>query len=121
MAVLNGEALPVVEVVPKSGFYDYEAKYTLGATEYFCPADLSEEMTKKLQAYSLQICRRMGCEGVARADFIISEDQIPYFLEVNTLPGMTSTSLVPKSALASGISFEELVEKILLSARLKIE
>lgn len=121
VAVLNGEPLPIVEVVPKSGFYDFDSKYTAGATQYFCPADLPAEITQKLQTYARRLYRRIGCEGVARADFIISSQQIPYFLEINTLPGMTSTSLVPKSAAAAGIPFADLVEKILLSARLKIQ
>lgn len=121
VGVLGQEALPVLEVVPKKGFYDYEAKYTPGATEYFCPADISPELTERLQADSLKICEQLGCEGIARTDFILSDEGIPYFLEVNTLPGMTGTSLVPKAAKVAGISFEDLVEKILVSARLKIE
>lgn len=121
VAVLNGEALPIVEVVPKSGFYDFSSKYTPGATQYFCPADLPTAMTEQLQAYAKRLYRRIGCEGVARADFIISPEQVPYFLEINTLPGMTATSLVPKAAAAAGISFADLVEKILLSARLKVQ
>lgn len=120
VSVLNGEALPIVEVVPKSGFYDYEAKYTAGASQYFCPADLPPKITQAMQDQSQRICARLGCEGVARVDFMLSRDETPYFLEVNTLPGMTGTSLVPKAAKAAGISFEDLVEKILVSARLKI-
>lgn len=121
VGVLNQKALPVLEVIPKSGFYDFEAKYTPGATEYICPAEISSELTQKLQDFAKKVCYRLGCEGVSRADFIISEDQVPYFLEVNTLPGMTSTSLVPKAAQVAGISFEDLVEQILQSARLKVE
>jgi D-alanine-D-alanine ligase len=121
VAVLNGEALPIVEVVPKSGFYDFEAKYTKGATQYFCPADLPAELSSQLQNLAKRLCRRIGCEGVARADFIISAENVPYFLEVNTLPGMTALSLVPKAAAAAGLSFEDLVEKILLSARIKVQ
>jgi D-alanine-D-alanine ligase len=121
VSVLNGEPLPIVEIVPKSGFYDYQAKYTVGASQYFCPADLPNNVTKSLQEQSQQICARLGCEGAARVDFILSKDETPFFLEVNTLPGMTNTSLVPKAAKAAGISFEDLVEKILLSARLKVQ
>lgn len=120
VAVLNGEALPIVEVVPKSGFYDFDSKYTPGATQYFCPADLPASLTAELQSYAKRLYRRVGCEGVARADFIISPEGVPYFLEINTLPGMTATSLVPKAAAAAGISFPDLVEKILLSARVKV-
>lgn len=119
--VLNQEPLPVLEVVPKSGFYDYASKYTAGATTYICPAEIGEAATKLVQDYAKRIYRRIGCEGVARADFIIGEDQVPYFLEINTLPGMTATSLVPKSAAATGMSFENLVEKILATARVKIQ
>ncbi|MFO1463963.1 MAG: D-alanine--D-alanine ligase [bacterium] len=119
--VLNQEPLPVLEVVPKSGFYDYASKYTPGATTYICPAQLSEETTRLVQDYSKRLYRRIGCEGAARADFIIGEDGVPYFLEINTLPGMTATSLVPKSAAAAGISFEDLVEKILFTARVKVQ
>jgi D-alanine-D-alanine ligase len=119
--ILNQEALPLLEVIPKSGFYDYASKYTSGATTYICPAEIGEAATQQVQEYSKRIYRRIGCEGVARADFIIGEDQVPYFLEINTLPGMTATSLVPKSAAATGISFGDLVEKILSTARVKVQ
>jgi D-alanine-D-alanine ligase-like ATP-grasp enzyme len=82
---------------------------------------LNELLTKRIQDYGRRIYRRVGCEGVARADFIIQEGEKPYFLEINTLPGMTATSLVPKAAAAAGISFADLVEKILNTARLKIQ
>ncbi len=121
VAVLNQEPLPIVEVVTKSGFYDFEAKYQSSDTQYFCPADLPEPITKRLQEDAVRLCDRMGCEGVARADFILNEAEDAYFLEVNTLPGMTASSLVPKAAKAAGISFAELVEKILASARVKIQ
>lgn len=121
VAVLNHEALPIVEVRPKSGFYDFDSKYTAGATEYLCPAPLDEVLTKRLQDYARRVYRRIGCEGVARADFMIPEGDRPGFLEINTLPGMTNTSLVPKAAKAAGIGFEELVERILNTARLKIQ
>lgn len=120
VGIVDKEALPVLEVVPKNGFYDFEAKYTPGATEYFCPADLPAGLSRTLQDQALTIYHQLGCEGVGRVDFIVFEEKIPYFLEINTLPGMTSTSLVPKAAKAAGISFEDLVEKILISARLKI-
>ncbi len=121
VGILNGEALPVLEVIPKSGFYDYNSKYTVGATQYICPAEISDEVAKQLQIYTVRLFRRMGCEGVARADFILASDKTPYFLEINTLPGMTNTSLVPKAAAVAGVSFPDLVEKILWSARLKIQ
>lgn len=121
VTVLNGKALAIVEVVPKSGFYDFSSKYTAGATEYFCPADLPPNLTQKLQKCAEKIYQRFGCEGVARADFIIAADQTCYFLEINSLPGMTATSLAPKAAAATGMSFEALVEAILFTARLKIQ
>ena len=119
--VLNQEALPVLEVVPKNGFYDYQSKYTPGATTYTCPAQIPDDWTRRVQDDAKRIYRRLGCEGVARADFIFDSAGTPYFLEINTLPGMTGTSLVPKSAAVAGINFGELVEKILDSARLKIQ
>lgn len=119
--VLNQEALPVLEVVPKNGFYDYQSKYTPGATTYTCPAQIPEAWTRRVQEDAKRIYRRLGCEGVARADFIFDADGTPYFLEINTLPGMTGTSLVPKSAAVAGMNFGELVEKILDTARLKIQ
>ena len=118
VAILNGKPLPIIEVVPQSGFYDFEAKYTQGKTEYLIPARISATMVTQLQAYSLKSYYKLGCEGVARADFIIHE-ATPYFLEINTLPGMTATSLVPKAAFAMGMSFEALVESILETAKLK--
>jgi D-alanine-D-alanine ligase len=121
VGLVNHEPLPVLEVKPKSGFYDYEAKYTPGKTDYLCPAQLPDKVTQTIQHYASRINQRMGCEGVARADFILSKDQVPYFLEINTLPGMTNTSLVPKAAAAAGISFADLVEKILSSARVKMK
>lgn len=118
-AVLNGEPLPLVEVVPKSGFYDFQSKYTPGATEYRVPAPLSPFLTRKIQQTAVAIYQELGCEGVARSDFILDANENAYFLEINTLPGMTETSLVPKAAQSAGISFEDLVEKILVSSRLK--
>jgi D-alanine-D-alanine ligase len=121
VGVINQEALPVLEVVTPKGFYDYEAKYQSNDTQYFCPADIPEAIAKKLQSQSVALCDRIGCEGVARADFILNQAGEAYFLEVNTLPGMTSHSLVPKAAQAAGLSFSDLVEKILSTARVKIQ
>lgn len=109
-------ALPVIHIAPHSGMYDYHSKYTKGATEYICPADLDEETTKKVQEISKQAYEVLGCSGVARADVMLDEKGNGYVLEINTVPGMTATSLVPKAAAAAGISFPELCNIILQSA-----
>lgn len=109
-------ALPVIHIAPHSGIYDYHSKYTKGATEYICPADLDEETTKKVQEISKQAYEVLGCSGVARADVMLDEVGNGYVLEINTVPGMTATSLVPKAAVAAGISFPELCNIILQSA-----
>lgn len=109
-------ALPVIHIAPHSGTYDYHSKYTKGATEYICPADLDEETTKKVQEISKQAYEVLGCSGVARADVMLDEEGNGYVLEINTVPGMTATSLVPKAAAAAGISFPELCNIILQSS-----
>lgn len=109
-------ALPVIHIAPHSGMYDYHSKYTKGATEYICPADLDEETTKKVQEISKQAYEVLDCSGVARADVMLDEAGNGYVLEINTVPGMTATSLVPKAAAAAGISFPELCNIILQSA-----
>ena len=119
VAVVNGRSLPVLEIVPKSGFYDYTSKYTKGMTEYIVPAKIPDEVRDRLQSSSEKIFSLLGLAGFARMDFIISS-QGEYFLEVNTIPGMTETSLVPKAAAAAGLSFENLCEEILKGASLKI-
>ena len=112
VGVLGDTALPVVEIIPEHGIYDYECKYTHGKSSYVCPAEISEEKTKEIQAISLKAFKALGCEGYARVDFRYGDDHRFYCLEVNTLPGMTSLSLVPKAAKALGIDFPELVDRI---------
>ena len=112
VTVLNGRALPIVEIIPEGGFYDYEHKYTMGASRYECPAALPQELSEKLLALGLKAYRSLRCQGVARVDFRVATDGSPYCLEVNTVPGMTETSLVPKAAAAVGMSYEELVRDI---------
>lgn len=119
VGLLNGEPLPIIEVVPRGGFYDYEAKYTKGMTEYIVPARVSEGIQKKTQAVSREIYCSLRLAGVARLDFIL-EGETPQFLEANTIPGMTETSLVPKAAASIGISYEDLCERILQGATLKL-
>jgi len=118
VAVLGDRALGAVEVVPKHGFYDYSAKYTRGATDYFIPPRLSPERYRGCLTQGLVAHRALGCSGATRVDMIVSETGNEYILEVNTLPGMTPTSLLPKIAAAVGIPFGDLVEAILQGARL---
>jgi D-alanine-D-alanine ligase len=113
VAVINDEAFPVLEIRPKHGIYDYECKYTSGMSEYIVPADVTDDVAKSLQEIAVQACKSLRCEVYARVDFRLSPDNKVYALEVNTLPGMTSTSLVPKMAKAVGLTFEQLVEKII--------
>lgn len=115
----NGIAvpLPVIMIAPHSGAYDFHSKYTKGATDYLVPAPLSEEVTAYVQSLALSTYRVLGLSGVARVDIMLDENNIGYVLEANTVPGMTATSLVPKAAAAVGISFPDLCEMILLSAR----
>lgn len=113
VAVLGDEALPVVEIKPREGFYDYEHKYTSGMTEYFCPADLPEKTAEKLRLKGLTAHRSLGCKAYSRVDFRMNSGGGVYCLEVNTLPGMTELSLVPKAAQAVNITFPELLNKII--------
>jgi len=117
VSVLNGEPLPIIQIVPKSGFYDYQAKYTSGQTEYILPAPLDHVLYNRLQDVSAAACRLLGCRGAARVDFMVYEKEF-YCLEVNTIPGMTTTSLLPKAAAHAGITFNELTQRILEDADL---
>ena len=110
-------ATEILEFRTHTEWYDYEAKYTKGMTEFIIPAELSDEMTQKVKDISIQAFKVCGCSGVSRVDFLITEDT-PYILEVNTSPGMTDTSDLPAQAAAMGISYDELVEMILQSAGL---
>lgn len=116
----NGEPkpLPVIWIAPHSGAYDFHSKYTKGATDYHCPAPFDEKTTAYIQKIAVETYKLLGLSGVARVDVMLGdEDGVAYVLEANTVPGMTATSLVPKAAAAVGISFPELCEKILLSAK----
>lgn len=113
VAVLGEEALPVVEIVPKSGFYDYHSKYTSGASDYYCPAEISPRVEADAKEFALTAFQVLGCSGYARVDFRLNPDNELFCLEVNTLPGMTATSLVPKAAKAAGMTFEQLLSKII--------
>ena len=113
VAILDSEPLPVLEIVPKGGLYDYQAKYTKGMSEYLVPADIPEKIFKETQLQAKKAYDVLCSKDYARVDFRLSEKNEIYCLEVNTLPGMTATSLVPKMAKAVGISFEQLIEKII--------
>jgi D-alanine-D-alanine ligase len=112
VGVLDGRALPVVEVRPRSGAYDYRSKYTTGETEYLCPAPFDDEVTARLQAAGLAAFEAVGGRDYARVDVMVGEGGKPFVLEVNTLPGMTETSLLPKAAAAAGIPFPELCSRM---------
>lgn len=119
---MNGEQpLPIVHIEPKSGFYDYESKYTPGKTNYICPADLSAEEKSKCEDAAIKVVRALKSRGVPRVDAILDDQGTPYVLEINTIPGMTPTSLLPMAAKQAGISFDELVMKILATAQLDYE
>jgi D-alanine-D-alanine ligase len=113
VGILDDQALPIVEVRPKAGTYDYKNKYTAGATEYFCPADFDATTTKRIQAAALGAFHAIGGRHFARVDVMVRADGSPVVLEVNTLPGMTETSLLPKAAAAAGISYEELCQRMI--------
>jgi len=119
VAVLEGNALGAIEIVPANEFYDYAAKYTAGTTRYFYPARIPDAHRVRVMEAAEVAHRGLGCAGVTRVDFIIAPDGTPYILEINTLPGMTGTSLVPKIAAGLGIAFPDLCERILDGAALK--
>jgi len=112
VGLLGGEALPIVEVRPKQGGYDYRNKYTPGATDYFCPADFAPATAARIQACALGAFRAIGGRDYARVDVMVRPEGEPVVLEVNTLPGMTETSLLPKAAAARGISFPQLCQRM---------
>lgn len=113
VAIVGEEVFPVIEIVPSHELYDYECKYTKGMSQYFVPADIPEFAAKKMQEDTLAAFKALRCEGYARVDFRLTKDFKSYCLELNSLPGMTETSLVPKAAKAAGYSFDELIDKII--------
>lgn len=116
VAVLNGKALPSIEITPKEGFYDYENKYQPGAALEVCPAPIPAEWEERIGKAAVAVFETVGLSVYARADFIVTEDGTPYFLEINTLPGMTPTSLVPQEAAAVGMDYGTLCETIIRSS-----
>ena len=117
-AILGDTALPVVKIEPATEFYDYEAKYIRDDTQYRCPCDFTPEREAELRAMALEAFHVLGCRGWARIDFLMDEDGRAYLLEANTSPGMTSHSLVPMAARAAGMSYEDLVVRVLSLADL---
>ncbi len=117
--VFNGKAFPIIKICPYSGTYDFHSKYTKGATEYLVPAPIIDTLAKEMEEMAVKGYKAAECSGVVRFDIRTSADGTPYMLEANSIPGMTSTSLVPKSAAVLGIDFPQLCEKILLGATIR--
>lgn len=105
-------ALPVIEIVPKSGFYDFEAKYAPGGSKHLCPAPISDELTDRIQKLAIAAHQSIGCRGMSRTDFIVDANGKPWILETNTIPGMTKTSLLPDAARVAGMDFPALCTRI---------
>jgi D-alanine-D-alanine ligase len=120
VGILEEKALGAIEIVPKKEFYDYEAKYTPGMADHILPAPLSPDLYRQVLGAGEEAHRALGCCGYSRVDFLVTDEDECYLLEVNTLPGMTALSLLPEIARGAGIGFAELVERILATAALKI-
>jgi len=116
VSILNDKVLPIIEIKVKNGFYDYENKYFSNETKYICPAKLPFVIEEKVKTYAKKAYNILKCKGAVRVDFILSEDNTPYLLEINTVPGMTEHSLLPKSAKVIGYTFEQLVNEIIIEA-----
>ncbi|HBH79291.1 MAG TPA: hypothetical protein DDY39_05640 [Nitrospira sp.] len=112
----KAQVLPAIEIVAPGGFYDFSAKYQKGKTQYLCPAPLPPKVLQKIEELASRSYEILGCEGAARVDFRITPRGQPYILEINTVPGMTATSLLPMAAAQAGIGYDDLVERILGSA-----
>ncbi|MBI4972388.1 MAG: D-alanine--D-alanine ligase [Candidatus Omnitrophica bacterium] len=113
VGILDRQALPVIEIIPKKRFFDYEAKYTNGMTDYIAPAQLPDSIAKMIQAVALSADQLLDCYGCSRVDMILGENGIPYILEVNSIPGMTENSLLPKAARICGIDFTRLCLRLI--------
>lgn len=112
VAILGNRTLPAIEIIVENGFYDIHNKYTPNLAKEVCPAEVSPQVAEKLSLYALAAFQTLGLSVLARADFIVTENEVPYFLEINTLPGMTPTSLVPQEAAAVGIDYPTLCQII---------
>ena len=118
VGILNGKVLPAIEIVPKSGFYDYQSKYTAGRTEYVIPVPMDREILMRAAEYTKRAAAALTLRGAARLDYRVDPAGNVFFLEANTIPGMTETSLLPKAAKFDGLSFDDLVDAILSDAGL---
>jgi len=114
--IVGSKAYPVIEIIPSHDFYDYECKYTKGMSQYICPAELRNKLSESIKDLALKIHTILGCRHYSRVDFLLDSKNEPWFLELNTLPGMTETSLLPKSLKADGIKFKEIIRMILNEA-----
>jgi D-alanine-D-alanine ligase len=119
VSILNDRPLPAVEIRPKKGFFDFEAKYHKGLTDYIVPALLDQRLAARIQVDSLKAYRALGCRHLSRVDVILKDEKTPYILEVNTIPGMTETSLLPKAAAAAGMNFVQLCRSLVEMACLQ--
>jgi len=113
VGIIGEEALPIIEIIPEEGFYDYKHKYSKGHTVYECPAEISEDISDFAQSLAVSSYISLGCSGFARADFRLNDEGQPFLMEINTIPGFTTTSLVPMAAKEVGIDFPDLCEKII--------
>lgn len=113
VGIIGNYALPIIEIRPKMGFYDYDSKYIKGSTDYLCPAPLSDALSSAIRAVCLRAFQLTGCKGWGRIDLMLDNQDRFWLLELNTIPGMTETSLVPKAAKAEGVDFDQLVYEIL--------
>lgn len=109
----NPQALPIIEIIPKNKFFDYESKYAVGGAQEICPADVHEALAKKMQDIGLQAHLTLSCRGLSRTDLLLDKDGQIYTLEINTIPGQTATSLVPKAAQAAGYTYPQFLEKLI--------
>ena len=127
IGILGDQALPILEIIPKGGFYDFNNKYPFlnpqagGGAEHVCPANIDAEKTKEIQALSLRAFRSAGLQVYARVDAILSETGQPFILEINTIPGMTEASLLPEAAAAAGIGYDDLCARIIALSRARTE
>jgi D-alanine-D-alanine ligase len=112
VGILGSQILPVIEIKPKSGFYDYKNKYTKGNTDYLCPAPLDEDVTRKVQEVAMRAYNSLQLQVYARVDLLLDADDQPWVLEINTIPGMVETSLLPKAAAEVGLDYPSLCRKI---------